>query len=158
MKNRPLQTWLESKKAAGIDLPFLTLLKSESQLSILDKVFEKFEVVRPSFSDGVKILELVTENILIRPNDNSLENLFEHSDSAENWLKNLNHLRYPITTARDSELENKMMALPWPYGAKTKFERRGDRSGVELKLFISSEADLTKVISSLERVKKGLQN
>lgn len=158
MKNRPLQTWLESKKAPETELPFLTLLKSEMQLAVLDKVIEKFESVRPSFSDGVKILELVTENILISADDNGLENLFEHSESAEKWLKNLAHLRYPVTAARDSELETKMMALPWPYGAKTKFERRGDRSGVELKLFISSEADLTKVISSLERVKTGLQN
>jgi hypothetical protein len=157
MKNGPLNTWLESKNAVGTDLPFLNLLKSEVQFSVLDRALEKFEVVRPSFSEGVKILELVTENILMSPDDNSLENVFENSQSVQAWMKHLNTLRYPMTSARDSELESKMLALPWPYGSKTKFERRGDRSGVELKLFVSSEADLTKIISSLERVKANLQ-
>ena len=46
-----------------------------------------------------------------------------------------------------------MLGLPWPYGSKLKFERRGDRAGIELKVFITSEADLIKTIAALEQVK-----
>ena len=53
-------------------------------------------------------------------------------------------------------LKEKLESLSWPYGSKIKFERRGDRAGIELKLFISSSSDLTKVISSLERVKENI--
>lgn len=146
----PLQNWLKSKNAESTDLPFISLLKTDLQKSILVQVIEQFNLLRPSFSEGIKILELTTELILM----NSSEEIFEHTTSVASWMTHLNKLRYPVTATRDDELEKKMLSMPWPYGSKVKFERRGDRAGVELKMFITSEADLIKTLSALERVKE----
>ena len=156
MNTDRLQLWLASKNHKQ-DLPFLKLIKSEMHFSILDHAVKKFELLRPSYSDGLKILELITENMLIST-DQNLENLFLNSDSVILWLNKLTELRYPITSKRDSDVENKMLNFPWPCGSKVKFERRGDRAGIELKLFITSSSDLIKAIASLERVQQELTN
>lgn len=160
MLKRPeqLNSWLETKKAPKDDLPFLRLIKTEEHYSILVQALEKFSIAKPSYSEGIKILELITEIIMLNPTQCGIQGLFEGFQSSAGWLKHLTQLRYPTTSQRDRELEKKMLSLPWPYGSKVKFERRGDRAGVELKMFITSEADLIKIVSSLERVKMELQN
>jgi len=80
---------------------------------------------------------------------NSENEVLTETTNINTWKSELKKLRYPQTTLSDQELKTKLEALPWPYGAKVKFERRGDRAGVEVKLFISSSADLTKSISAL---------
>ena len=84
------------------------------------------------------------------------ESLFENSSDVPTWKNHLKKIRYPMTSQNEEQLKDRLENLPWPYGSKVKFERRGDRSGVELKVFIASSVDLTKVISSLERIKEQL--
>lgn len=160
MLKRPerLVSWLESKNAPHAELPFLDLLKTEEHLGLLVQVLEKFETLKPSYSEGVKILELTIETILLSQYTTAHQQvIFEQTTSVASWIQNLTALRYPLTTRRDTDLEKKMLSLPWPYGSKVKFERRGDRAGVELKMFITSEADLVKAVAALERVQTELQ-
>lgn len=149
-----LQTWLASKNDQQSPLPFVSLLKTDLQKAILQRVVEHFDLLRPSYSEGLKILELTTELILM----NAHNEIFKHSNSLAHWQIHLTQLRNPVTAQRDQILEKKMLALPWPFGSKIKFERRGDRAGVELKMFITSEADLIKAMAALERVKTDLKN
>lgn len=147
------QTWTTEKKVKESDLIFTRALQNPAHLDLFHKVADQIACLSPSFSEGLQILELVTDLILM----GHTEELFiQINSSAEAYKAYLKTLRYPQTTRRDEDLKTKLESLPWPYGAKVKFERRGDRAGVEVKLFISSEVDLTKILASLERVKQEL--
>lgn len=145
-----VEPWLEAKKVKASDLVFLSPLKSDLQWQLLFKAVGQLIEARTSYTDSLKNLELISDLILMGHE----ETLFEQSHDFSKWSTHLRALRYPATTKRDDELKERLEKLPWPYGSKTKFERRGDRAGIELKMFITSEADLIKAISSLERVKE----
>lgn len=163
MKIGPLNEWLLSKNAPQnpdspiryTDLQFLSLLNTEQIEFHSQKSFDYFNQFKTSYSDGIKILELLTEITLIQSTQNQidLESLYQDFHDTSSWLTQLKKKRFPVTSDRDSQLEKKMLGLPWPYGSKLKFERRGDRAGIELKVFITSEADLIKTIAALEQVK-----
>jgi hypothetical protein len=142
--------WIEAKKVKSSDLAFLSPLKTELQWQLFFKGLKLVIDFRTSYTDSLKLLEMFSDLILMGHE----ETLFEFSHDLPNWTSHVKALRYPSTMKRDDELKTKLEKLPWPYGAKTKFERRGDRAGIELKMFITSQADLIKAISALERVKE----
>ena len=144
-----VSAWTEAKKIKATDLLFLTPLKTDLNWQLFFKAVLLVIESRASYSDSLKNLEILSDLILM----GHQETLFEQSHDFSKWTSHLRALRYPATYERDDHLKEKLEKLPWPYGAKTKFERRGDRAGIELKMFITSEADLIKAISSLERVK-----
>lgn len=148
-----LNLWIESKKVAAHQLPFLKLVKEPSQLIYINTVCEKLIMMKASHSDGLKILELASELILM----GKTEAITADAHNLNDWYKSLKRARYPMTSAIDETKEAFFLQQPWPYNSKIKFERRGDRSGVEFRCFISDETDLTKIISSLERIKDNLK-
>ncbi len=153
MTTDSFNSWKLEKKIKDSDLIFTRALKSIYHQDLFNRLATALADQRPSFSEGLQMLELFTDLLLM---DYS-EALFLKTDDLETWKCYLQNLRYPMTTYHDEAMKNKFQNLPWPNGAKTKFERRGDRAGVEFKFFISSEADLTKLIASLERVKAELK-
>lgn len=146
------KSWAIEKKLTDHDLVFLRGLKSPLQLDLFHKVADEVSALAPTFTEGLKTFEILTDLILMGHN----EILFEKLQNLETYHVHLKSLRYPMTTKRDDEMKTKYEALPWPSGSKIKFERRGDRAGVECKLFISSEVDLTKIIAAFERIHKEL--
>lgn len=144
------KTWSDDKKVKESDLIFTRALKNPVHQDLFHKVADQLASLSPSFSEGLQILEIVTDLVLM----GYTEELFLNQTDLSIYKSHLKTLRYPQTTKRDENLKSKLESLPWPYGSKVKFERRGDRAGVELKLFISSEVDLTKILASLERVKQ----
>ena len=142
--------WATDKKVKDSDLHFTRVLKSPQHQEIFKFLSNQLADLRPSFSEGLSVLELLTELILIGHN----EDLFLNTANLTSWQTHLRQLRFPMTTEKDSFLKTKFENLPWPQGAKVKFERRGDRSGAEIKFFVSTSTDLTKLISALERVQQ----
>lgn len=140
--------WQTDKKVKPTDLAFIQSLKSEADQDLFYKLADQLTAFKLSFSEGLKVLELLTELILM----GHQEKLFEGIDDFKKWSLSLKQLRYPHTTSTDVNLKTKLENLPWPSQAKIKFERRGDRAGVEVKFFVSSSTDVTKLIASLERV------
>lgn len=142
--------WAAEKKVKDSDLIFFHCLKSATHQEIYHRLAGHMAQLHPSFSDGISTLELLTELILMGHD----QELFKKMESFESWKSHLKSLRYPHTTDSDEILKNKMQSWPWPAGAKIKFERRGDRAGVELKFFISSSVDVKKLSAALERVQQ----
>lgn len=142
------KTWAEQKKIKNRDLVFINSIKSPAQAELFNQISDKMANLNPTFSEGLVFLEQITDLILM---DNT-KNLLADSEDFKSWSSSVQNLRYPQTKLRDAETKSFFEKLSWPAGAKTNFERRGDRSGVELKLFISSKSDLEKYIAALERV------
>ncbi len=144
--------WAAEKKVKDSDLVFAKALKTAAQQDLFFQLAGHLASLRPSFSEGLTVLELITELILINP----ATDLKAHASSLATWTQHLKQLRYPMATILDAATKAKLEALPWPQGSKVKFERRGDRAGVEIKFFVSSSVDITKLQASLERVQTGL--
>ncbi len=149
-----ISAWLNAKKIKSSDLNPVLSLKTDLHWKLLSQSILTLIELKASYSDSIKTIDLITDLILMGHN----EVLFEKTSSLQIWTDHLYQLRYPATVKRDEDLKQKYENLSWPFGSKTKFERRGDRSGVELKVFITSEADLIKVISSLERVQQQMKD
>lgn len=147
-------TWSVEKKIKDSDLIFKKSIKSDYHSELFKKLANQMALLNPTFAEGLQILELLTDLILMGHD----EDLFINSEDLSAWKISLKKMRYPQTNERDEELKNKFEKLPWPHGSKIKFERRGDRAGVELKIFLSSETDLTKALASLERVKDEMKS
>lgn len=140
--------WAAEKKVKKSDLAFTAAIRSLHHQKIYQKLADHLANLHPSFSEGLATLELIAELVLMGYE----EDLFFNHQSLESWKSHLRKLRYPMTAKQDVLLKNKLENLPWPQGAKIKFERRGDRAGLEFKFFVSSQVDITKLISALERV------
>ena len=151
--NNSFDSWKLEKKVKESDLLFTRALKSTYQQDLFIKLANDLIDQKPSYSEGLQMLELFTDLILM---DYS-EALFLNTDNLDTWKSYLRNLRYPMTTHHDDAMKNKFEKLPWPNGVKTKFERRGDHAGIEIKFFVSSQADIIKLIASLERVKAELK-
>jgi hypothetical protein len=141
-------TWKELKKVQIRDLAFLNLFKTDEERYCFNTLAEKMAALSPSFSDGLSFLETASELILM----GHREDLFNNSSLFSEWNRHLRQLRYPATSAREQQSKIKIESMKWPAGAKLKFERRGDRFGVEMKYFISTSADILKLKSALERL------
>ncbi len=140
--------WAAEKKVKESDLPFVQLLKTTPQQLIYQQLANKIATLRPSYSEGLSVLELVAELILL----GYQKELFFHLDTLKGYKDFIRKIRYPLTTSQDDLLKIKFKNLPWPQGSKVQFERRGDRAGVEFKFFVSSQTDISKLIAALERV------
>lgn len=147
-----LKNWLELKKSGLKKTPFLGLIKTPEMHDQIEQIVDQLLQTKASFSEGIQILELSTELLLLEKKPAYSGN------STTEWIQNLKILRYPSSHQIQKNKEDLFLKLPWPHGSKIKFERRGDRTGVELKCFISSEVDLTKMLAALERVQTELKN
>ncbi len=143
------KTWAINKNVKETDLVFMRTLTS-AQLDLFYRAADQVALLGATFTEGLEIFEILADLIL----SGKIETLCSHTDTLTDYREHLRSLRYPIAFKRDQELKKKFESLPWPYGSKIKFERRGDRAGVEIKLFISSEVELTKILASFERVQK----
>ena len=147
------QTWKEQKKVKDGDLIFTRSLKTEADKDLFLRIADQMAALSPSFREGVAFLETATELILM----GYLEQLLENGQDFSSWSRHMKALRYPGTSEREARVQSNLSELPWPAGSKLKFERRGDKFGVEMKVFISNPADVTKIIASLERVKQEMK-
>lgn len=144
----PFQSWAQAKKVQSKDLRFLTLLAQPEQRENFSMVTDEYFKSNPTFSEGLQTLETVVDLILMKKH-HQIPSFID----AHEWRLQLSKVRHPVTTANDDVRKLTIENLKWPQGSKIKVERRGDRHGVEVKFFVSSPSDLTKLIASLERVK-----
>ncbi|OFZ29026.1 MAG: hypothetical protein A2622_13110 [Bdellovibrionales bacterium RIFCSPHIGHO2_01_FULL_40_29] len=140
--------WKSEKKVKDSDLIFTRALKTQFQQDLFHRLSNTLADLKPSFTEGLQLLEMVTDLILM----DYTEALFVYTEDLDTYRTYLRNLRYPMTTHHDDVLKHKFTEMPWPQGAKVKFERRGDRAGVEVRFFVSSATDITKLIAALERV------
>lgn len=153
-----VRTWLENKKVKNSDLAFTTILKTPEQWNWAYKGLLEIANFKLSYSEGVKYFEIICDLIMMgKSQEIFLKSAIDDNTLAQqNWKNHLLKIRYPESYQSDENLKAKFEKLPWPYGSKIKFERRGDRAGVEFKMFITSQTDLIKALSALERVKENL--
>jgi len=167
---RDIQRWLSQKKFSPQDLAPLRAL---NDLKIMNDFWDELLISNPSKSEGVKWIELLVELLLmdfkfeqIHPNGIKMNSVSgensttscSQSLSTSLWLSHLQALRYPLSTNQDLLAETKVRSLHWPAKSEARWSRRGDRSGIELKLFFSNPSELKLNLVRLEKVSNELEN
>lgn len=143
------QNWCADKKVGPQDLS--TLLAAGTL--DLKPLFLKILNLGLSKSQGVQALETAIELLLmgLSPTDLQLE-ISDANSQAEAWLELLKQKRFPEAFARDLAAHDQMKNLPWPGSSQARWARYGDKSGIEIKIFVSNPSDLKKHMQSLSRV------
>jgi hypothetical protein len=160
--NWPLdfKTWTNTKKAHVNDLRPLILtskLKSEDQIYVLE-LLALFLNLNPSLNDGKKIIELYldvlsTQSVEIKKLVTAIK---EDGIKADQVLKRLLKLRYPIATKDDLKKKTFIEKSNWSSSIKVKFLRQGDKSGFEVSTFISQPEQSVKLTEHLHQTLKSL--
>lgn len=148
---KEVQKWLHQKKVGPQDLaPF----KALETINLLQDYWDLFLKSQFSKSDGVKTLELLIELILL--GFSTKEIIPEESLNGSTWYQHLYALRFPKSSLQDQKSEELVRQALWPNKTEARWTRRGDRSGVELKLFFTHPDELKKILILLEKTSKDL--
>lgn len=146
-----LQDYLSEKKYAPKELSIIALVPFE----LAEKTLAFIKMQNFSKSQGAQALEWLLEIQMQAAND-SLAGLSEYqAATADLSLEKIHRSRYPLTQIRDEQKEKDLrqkLERAWPQSLQAQFLRKGDRSGFELKLFVSNPVELKKYILNLEKV------
>ena len=148
------QRWAADKKLSPQDLQPLV---SGGSLD-LKYLFHEIVSLQMPKALGAKALELAIDLMLMgrTANDIGSEVLVPHLPSdlslSEAWVLRLTELRHPELFKQDQEAQAQMASLPWPGTTEARWIRQGERSGIELKLFVSKPSDLKKYLQGLSHV------
>jgi hypothetical protein len=148
---QPFLQWIEKHSLSAGDLYPLCALSAE-QLPL--NALNTFSELNPSRATGAQILELLTECILMNM---PVVDFFKGVKSSQEILDKLQQLRYPQTLERDHE-KKKVLSSPWPKTFTTRWQRQGDRSGLDVRFFVASKRELAEKIESLKRVHDDLKD
>jgi hypothetical protein len=138
--------WCTQKKWGPQDFAPLRSLSSE-QIIELHPYFIKIKDPC-SKSEGTQIFELLIELFLLNKNISLLLQL-----DINQWPAYLKKERYPATHTQQQKNEDLVQKINWPLHSQAKWIRRGDKSGIELKLFFSHPQELSRSLIKLEQVK-----
>ncbi len=128
-------------------------LLSLTILQTVDEDLKKISSLALSRNLGAQILELVVECHLLSTSEASTVS----ANTGDEWLQQLKMKRYPQTLLSDSEKQKKMLALPWPKDFQLRWQRQGDRSGLEIKFFVSHEKELLKFTHLLQQTIQNIE-
>jgi hypothetical protein len=143
--------WCAEKKWGPQDFaPLRSFSEGISQLAPYLEKLNRVDTKNSPFSksDGTQVFELLVELLMLNKNLTRLLSL-----ELSQWLPILKRERFPITTTQNQNKEDQLKKFSWPLHSQAKWARKGDKSGVELKLFISNAQELERSLIKLEQLK-----
>ena len=138
--------WVKDKKLTLKDLTILTEFKDSSSLKPL---LEWIELCKPTHSEGMQILELGGELLLM---NKSLDSLLFKEQKAFSLIECLKKLRQPETSSRDERKSKIINSLGWTDSIKAKWIRQNDRGALSISFNSFSLRDFKQKIQKLDSI------
>ncbi len=135
--------WASVKKIMPMDAMSLKLAADLN----LKEFYLRFLVLNPSKNHGVSIIEYFSD--LMHMGRTAEELIGDYAD-AETWLDHLKQLRYPEAHKQDELRKENLKSLNFSGSSQLRWARVGDKSGIEIKFFVSQPSDLQKHMNSLK--------
>lgn len=140
------EQWVKDKK---LDFSGLSLLTEFSDTQKPQALLNWISQNRPSHSQGIQILELAGELLLMgRP----LNAILETAQNSEDLLRSLKQLRYPLTSGQEEKKTKIVRALPWPKHMKGRWIRQNDKTGLEVQFQCFSMKEFKQKAQSLQHI------
>ncbi len=144
------QNWVSEK---GLGARELSVLKTSDLIQVA-KILEKIVELSFSKSQGAQVLEMALE---LHQQGHSSESLLSLATHGDFWMKSLERLYRPMTSARDEKFGSVVQQLPWPQYLQARAQRDGDRLQIEVKLNFSSLDEMKKRTEGLLRMREHLE-
>lgn len=145
------QQWVKDKKLTSSHLSPLTEF---SDIQRLQALLNWIGRNRPSHSQGVQILELAGELLLMGI---SLDAAFETTQNPEILLKKLKKLRHPLASTEEERKSNIVQALSWSKQMKGRWIRQNDRTGLEVQFQCFSMKEFKQKIQNLQHIVRQME-
>lgn len=143
-----LKDWAQRRSISQRELQPLAALET-----LPGELLEQMALADITRNYGAQIIELLVENILLEhPIERLQPPLPFTAQKVPAWLEQLKAMRFPETQRLDKSREDKMTSLPWTKDFQTRWQRKGDQSGLEVKFTIGSKKEFEDKIESLKRV------
>lgn len=124
-------------------------------------LLQKMMRLRMTRQELVQGLELGIELLLMGKNlqdlDLSNDESGQQFSRAEEWLKELRKMRFPLAFKADAEMQAMIQNLPWPLTSSARLVRQGDKSGIEIKFTVSNAQEMRKKLNSLSKIQEILE-
>ena len=140
------QNWINEK---GIHPTALRILNSLRNTRKAHFLFQWITENNLSQSLGMKALELGIELILMNI---SFEKILKSNLSPEETVKVIEQKRKPLSAIRDEVEKKKLKSLLWPSYATGQWSRKGDKTGLEIKLWCQNQKELKEKITRINQM------
>ena len=139
------QKWVNKKAVHLNELRVLHSLKTPNQMNF---IFQWVTMHNLSHSSGIKALELGVELLLMgfKPDEILQSNL-----SPEKAIQKMEQKRKPLSLSEDQSRKNTLKRIIWPSHVTAQWHRKGDKAGVEIKIWCQNQKELE------DRIKKILK-
>lgn len=144
------QKWAEDKKLNSKDLTILTEFKNINSIKTL---IQWIENRCPTHSEGVQILEIGGELILMNQPINSI---LSKESTSSSLIASLKKLRWVESSLRDEKKSKIVSQLSHSNSLKTNWVRQGDRGALSIQFKSFSMRDLKQKIQQICSIYKQL--
>lgn len=140
---REFQDFADQKDFSIRDFSALLAL---SELTPFQSFLQSLAGLPLSKSEAVRALDLGVELFLM---GQALNDLLPADQRKDDYLKKLERLRRPNTSAGDESWKETVAMWPWPAHVQGQWQRFGDQSGLEVKIRTVSPEDFQKKLQRL---------
>jgi hypothetical protein len=152
------QYWCHEKDIGARDVDPLKTYLTHSFPNI-DKQLIAFALQNPNKNNGVRILELLTE-ILMMGKSYSLHSISDNKNSnvSQVWLDELKAIRYPMSTEMERTERQNLKSLSWPSGIKAQLVRQGDEIQYDVNFNYRNSEEFRNKINGLLNVAEQMKS
>ena len=137
------QDWVNKKE---VHLSELRILNSLEDIKPVHLILEWIAEQNLSHSHGVRALELGVELFLIglQPDKILKSNL-----PPEKIIQEMEQKRKPLSSSQDQINKNNLKKILWPSHVSAQWQRKGDTTGLEIKLWCRNQIELEEKINKV---------
>ena len=140
------QKWVDQKKIHPAELRILKSLKDIKTIFPLLLWIAKENL---SHSLGISVLEQGTELILM---DIPLEEIFKKNLSQEETVQMIEQKRKPLSYSTEQIKRQKLKEILWPTGVNSQWQRKGDKTGLEIKIWCQNQKELEEKLTKVNQL------
>ena len=140
------QNWVTEKKVHINDLRILNCIPNINDLSFM---FQWISEKNVSHFHGVKALELAGELILMEFKEAEILNE-KLKDNPQAMIQHIELKRKNKTLSQDQKKQQQLEHTIWPNQTQGQWVRKGDQTGLEIKLWCKNQNEMQKKLKSAE--------
>ena len=140
------QDWVDKKEIHPTALRVLSSLKNIKQANFLFQWITKHNL---SQSLGIKVLELGVELLLM---DIPFNEILKSNLSPEDTIQAIEKKRKPLSTTKDEIKKRKLKNILWPSHVTGQWNRKGDKTGIEIKIWSQNQKELEEKINRIHQM------
>ena len=141
------QEWANRKNLHPSEL---RILNSLNDLNETYSLFQWISEKNPSHSLGIKILELGVELSLMNI---QVDKILKNQSSVEEAIRVMESQRNPLSSSSDQMKNSKLKKMIWPAHVHTQWQRKGDKTGLEVKIWCQNQKELEEKTKRIQQIK-----